>query len=71
MNVKRAPRKDDTTMTEMADVLLDPEMHQENALNQDAHFSGIDNGYQSENDILSSRHKEKLSFQDWTAKYHQ
>lgn len=60
-----------TTMTEIADVLLDHSSLQGNTLSGDAHFSGIDNGYQTQEDILSARHKENLSFQEWTAKYHQ
>lgn len=60
-----------TTMTEIADVLLDHDTHQGKALSRNAHFSGIDNGYQTQEDILSARHKENLPFQEWTAKYHQ
>lgn len=64
-------KKPNTTMTEIADVLLDHSSLQGKALNCDAHFSGIDNGYQTQEDILSARHKENLPFQEWTAKYHQ
>lgn len=60
-----------TTMTEIADVLLDHGSLQGNALNCNAHFSGIDNEYRTQEDILPARHKENLSFQEWTAKYHQ
>lgn len=40
-------------------------------LKYDAHFSGMNNGYQSLEDIESSRGEENLSFYEWTAKYHQ
>lgn len=72
------PEKGNTSITDIANVLLDPatnSAHQSlnsvNPLNYDSHFSGMDNGYQSEEDIKSSRHKENLPFQEWTAKYHQ
>jgi hypothetical protein len=59
-----------TTMTEIADVLLDQGSYHQNA-KKDAHFSGVDNGYQTKQDIMTARHKESLPFQEWTAKYHQ
>ncbi len=69
--MENKPGNDNTTMTEIANVLLDHGALERNALSYDAHFSGIDNGYQTQEDILSARHKENLSFQEWTAKYHQ
>lgn len=59
-----------TTMTEIADVLLDQGSHHRNTID-DAHFSGVDSGYRTKQDIMTARHKENLPFQEWTAKYHQ
>ena len=70
------PGKDNTSISEIANVMLDPKGNQPyanhlNSLNDNAHFSGVDNGYQSPEDIRNSRGREHLSFQEWTAKYHQ
>ncbi len=69
--MEKKPGKDNTTMTEIADVLIGHAPLAKNDLSHDAHFSGIDNGYQTQEDIMSARHKENLPFQEWTAKYHQ
>jgi len=69
--MKKKSGRDNTTMTEIAQVLLSHESLKGSATGEDAHFSGIDNGYQTQEDILSARHQEHLSFQEWTAKYHQ
>lgn len=63
--------RDNTSITDIANVMLDSEKNNVDPLKYDAHFSGIDNGYQSLEDIKRSRGKEDLPFQEWTAKYHQ
>lgn len=70
-DMKKKTGKGNTTMTEIANVLLDHDTVQTNTIEHNAHFNGLDNGDQTQEDIMSARHKEKLSFQEWTAKYHQ
>ncbi|MBP7175726.1 MAG: hypothetical protein KBA53_05845 [Thermoclostridium sp.] len=69
--MKKKSNKENTTMIEIANVLLDHDSLQKNALEQDAHLNGLDNEYSTQEDIMSARRKENLSFQEWTAKYHQ
>ncbi|NLN65456.1 MAG: hypothetical protein GX144_08635 [Clostridiaceae bacterium] len=67
------PGKDNTTMNEIADVLLDPDsVQRKNAFSNEAQFRGMNNRYQAEEEERQSgRHRENLAFQEWTAKYHQ
>lgn len=62
----KKPKKENTTMTEIANVLIEPSSIQGSTSgNYFAHFNETDDGNKT------GRHKEKLPFQEWTAKYHQ
>lgn len=69
--MNRTPDKDNTSITDIANVMLEPSESYENALKHDSHLKVIGNVNQSMEDIKSSRANENLSFQEWTAKYHQ
>lgn len=67
----KTPEKNTIGITGIKDVLPETTEEHVNPLNHDAHFHWINDRYQSEEDIKSGRGKEKLVFQEWTAKYRQ
>ncbi len=69
--MNRTPDKDNTGIMDIDNVMLDPSESYGNALKHDSHLRGNGNGNQSMEDIKSGKTKENLSFQEWTAKYHQ
>jgi len=67
--MKRTPDKDDTSITDIANVLLDPSANNKSTRN--VRFSKTDNGHQSMENSKIGEENENLPFQEWTAKYRQ